>query len=115
RRGTRIREFHPRKWVDGSRAAYKERHSNSRMSPTEVGGWFKGSLQGEALQLANVTHGSGWMVQGQPTRRGTPTRESHARKWVDGSISAYKERHSNSRIPRTEVGGWFNFSLQGEA
>ncbi len=63
-------ESHPRQWVDGSSSTYKPR---------------------AAACFPNPTHGSGWMVQAQPTQSGgvIPFPESHPRQW----------------------GGWFKRSL----
>src|SRR6185436_1734663 len=113
-----------------------------RIRPTEVGGSFSSSLHAEAgcQSFANPTHGSGWIVQVQPTRGGRmPVGcESRPRKWVDRSGPAYTEAGCQSfanpthgsgwivqvqltrrpdasrlRIPPTEVGGSFRSSLHG--
>src|SRR6266496_283459 len=88
-------------------------------------------------ETVNPTHGSVWMVQIPPTRseilrseeshtrkcvdgsdpafirRPLRNRQSHTRKCVDGSDPAYQKRHPppKSRIPHTEVCGWFRSSL----
>src|SRR6185369_3087009 len=64
-----FREYHPRQWVDRSNPAYKRR-------PSAASG--------------NTTHGSGWIVQIQPTNEG--------RALLPG-------------IPPTAVGGSFKSSL----
>src|SRR5438874_383930 len=60
---------------DCLRTAYKRRPLEPllRIPPTEVGGLFKYSLQTTAARTAssNTTHGSGWIVQVQPTREPT--------------------------------------------
>ena len=92
-------QSHPRKWVDRSSSAYNN--------------------TGRSLLFRNPTHGSGWIVQALPTTTGgvpyssaiPPTEvggsfklclqqqgafptlpQSHQRKWVDGSSSAYNNR-----------------------
>src|SRR5262245_24118885 len=93
--GTRF-EYHPRKWVDHSSPAYMESGRGS-----------------------NTTHGSGWIIQVEPTWRRGVVRvlatgvgglfksglhgvgtgfEYHPRKWVDHSSPAYMEsgRGSNT-------------------
>src|SRR5207244_6992667 len=94
-----IPESHPRQWVDRSSSAYKEMPRASSPNPT---------------------HGSGWIVQVQPTKRCPephpripPTAvggsfksslqrdapslipESHPRQWVDRSSPAYESRLKN--------------------
>src|SRR5215510_3498432 len=62
-------ESHPRQWEDRSSPAY--RNASARplgIPPTAVGGSFKSSLpQRERTTAGNPTHGSGWIVQVQPT------------------------------------------------
>src|SRR6266850_7860380 len=88
------------------------------MPPTEVGGSFKSSLQRNGARLAssNTTHGSGWIVQVQPTKEWGSTCffEYHPRQWVDRSSPAYKGMGLDLllRIPPTAVGGSFKSSLQ---
>src|SRR5882724_6986630 len=67
--GPKLRESHPREWVDRSGPAYKRR---------------------PLACFSNPTHGSGWIVQVQPTNEG---------------------RSPASRIPPTGVGGSFKSSL----
>jgi len=91
---------------------------NTRIPPTAVGGSFKSSLRSRRpkTHLPNPTHGSGWIVQSQPTKS-TPrdsSPESHPRQWVDRSSPAYEVDAPRliSRIPPTAVGGSFNPSLR---
>src|SRR6185295_17681839 len=85
-----------------------------RIPPTGVGGSFKSSLQTRAARppSQNPTHGSGWIVQVQPT-----ISESHPREWVDRSSPAYKRGRLARllRILPTGVGGSFKSSLQTRA
>src|SRR5882724_9225879 len=78
--------------MDGSKPSYKERRSTASL---------------------NTTHGSGWIVQVQPTSNAVDGFfESHPRKWVDRSSPAYIERRRRLlRIPPTEVGGSFKSGL----
>src|SRR2546426_4562004 len=63
-------ESHPREWVDRSSPAYIERRRRLlRIPPTGVGGSFKSSLhRTPSTASSNPTHGSGWIVQVQPTK-----------------------------------------------
>ena len=49
--------------------------------------------------LYSYYHGSGWIVQAQPTKREPPLPESHPRQWVDSSSTTYEARAASSRIP----------------
>src|SRR5215510_9865528 len=66
----------------------------------------------------NPTHGSGWIVQTQPTKTAHPHfPESHPRQWVDRSSAACNQRDHkllaivlygqrlNLKYPPTAVGG----------
>src|SRR6266478_4549570 len=66
-----------------------------RIPPAAVGGSFRSSLQTKAARcFPNPTHGSGWIVQVQPTKRRRlgPFFESHPREWMDRSSPAYKTK-----------------------
>ncbi len=118
RAGAASPKSHPRQRVDGSSSTYKERagaaspesHPRQRLcenseNPTNaVGGWFKLNLHnGGVSSFPNPTHGSGWMVQAQPTQRGRSSLpKSHPRQWVDGSSSTYTTAAFRpSQIPPT--------------
>src|SRR5882724_13088265 len=108
--GPKLREYHPRQWVDSSGPAYKRR---------------------PLACFSNPTHGSGWIVQVQPTNEGRspasripPTGvggsfksslqtkaarlllESHPREWVDRSSPAYKRRPLACFSNPTHGSGW---------
>src|SRR6266481_966949 len=86
---------HPREWVDGSDPTYTSTHLVLEIPPTGVGGWFRSNLHASTHRVLeshprewvdgsdptyqrarsaflNPTHGSGWMVQIQPTREHAP-------------------------------------------
>jgi glycine cleavage system H lipoate-binding protein len=98
RRLDRFFEYHPRQWVDRSSPFDKRRRLDRffEYHPRAVGGSFKSSLQTTATRplLLNTTHGSGWIVQVQPTEGGllASIPEYHPRQWVDRSSPAYKRR-----------------------
>ena len=75
--------------------------------PTEVGGLFRSSLQQtRLLKLRNPTHGSGWILQIQPTnRQGSRHEESHPREWVDSSDPTYNHIAVETENP-THGSGW---------
>src|SRR5262249_58638201 len=55
----------------------------------------------------NPTHGSGWIVQTQPTKTGAPHfPESHPRQWVDRSNPAYKDGRTRTSLNPTHGSGW---------
>src|SRR6266403_2177887 len=62
----RFLKSHPREWVDGSDPTYIR---------ARTAFW-------------NPTHGSGWIVQIQPTYEHPPVLEIHPREWVDCSDPA---------------------------
>src|SRR5882762_938428 len=66
-------------------------------NPTHGSGWIvqvQPTNQGDATSSLNPTHGSGWIVQVQPTNQGDATSSLNPtpRQWVDCSSPAYKRR-----------------------
>src|SRR5262245_28879891 len=93
---------------------YAKNKFTVRIPPTAVGGSFKSNLQqgeptarnpthgsGWIVQVqpttrrprdsSNPTHGSGWIIQVQPTARRADGQESHPREWVDRSSPPKRE------------------------
>ena len=73
-------ESHPRKWVDRSSPAYKTK---------------------AARCFPNPTHGSGWIVQVQPTKRG----DSHS-LFCNAHSRCEGREGSKKRIPGRSFVGW---------
>jgi len=64
-------ESHPRQWVDDSSPAYKNSLGDSVPNPTHGSGWIvqaQPTRTVSATQFRIPTHGSGLIVQAQPTR-----------------------------------------------
>src|SRR2546427_648708 len=81
-----------------------------QIPPTAVGGLFKSSLQRKAESggFPNPTHGSGWIVQVQPTKegrsRGSPN-PTHGSGWMV-QVQPTKEGRSRRFPNPTHGSGW---------
>src|SRR5947199_317472 len=65
-------EYHPRQWVDRSSPAYKRGPINCFPNTTHGSGWIvqvQPTNEGGTTASLNTTHGSGWIVQVQPIKK----------------------------------------------
>src|SRR6266404_2369186 len=72
----------------------------------------------EKLSSSNPTHGSGWIVQPQPTNEGgspASSNPTHGSGWIVQASLQTKAARTLLRIPPTAVGGSFRFGLQRKA